>query len=69
MSSRRSEGARSGVLPYPWLSHDDVWQKGGKRNRLGERNEREETGAQVDPQTGGLAMSYTGLIYCRIIMK
>ena len=69
MSGRRSEGARSGVLPYPWLSHDDVWRKGGKRSGLEGGNEKEETGTQVDPQTGELVTSYTGLIYCKIIMK
>ena len=62
VSGRRSEGARSGVLPYLWLSHDDTWRKGGKRSRLGEGNEREETGTQVDPQTGELARGYTVLI-------
>ena len=62
VSSRRSEGARSGVLLYPWLSHDDVWRKGGKRSGLEGGNEKEETGTQVDPQTGGLATSYTVLI-------
>ena len=62
VSGRRSEGARSGVLPYLWLSYDDIWRKGGKRNRLGEGNEREETGTQVDPQTGELARGYTVLI-------
>ena len=70
MSGRRTEGARSGVLPYPWLSHDDTWGKEEERGSIGRREiEKELTGALVDPQTGGLVTSYTGLIHCKIIMK
>ena len=40
VSGRRSGGARSGILPYLWLSYDDIWRKGGKGIRIGGRERK-----------------------------
>ena len=37
------KGARSGVLPYPWFSHDDIRRKGGKRTGIEGRKGDERT--------------------------
>ena len=66
----RSEDGRGLDLAYCGARGSLTMTSGGKkrdRDRL--KGEKEETGTQVHPQTGGLVTSYTGLILRKIFMK